>query len=134
MLPFAVEEFLRYEAPLQLLARTAARDGEVGGVPIAKGARLLVGWAAANRDPAVFPDPAAIDADRPGNRHLAFGVGLHRCLGSNVACSTIRITLEEVLRRLPDFQLVGEVERYPDAALIYSPLALPATFTPGSPG
>ncbi|SNQ52260.1 Cytochrome P450 family protein [Frankia canadensis] len=133
VLPFAVEEFLRYDAPLQLLARTAARDVEVGGVRIAKGDRLLVGWAAANRDPDVFPDPSAIDADRGSNRHLAFGVGLHRCLGSNVARSTMRIVLEELLRRLPDFQLVGEVERYPDAALIYSPLALPATFTAGSP-
>ena len=127
----AVEELLRFESPLQMLARTASRDVKLGDAHIAKGDRLLISWAAANRDPDVFPNPDTLNPDRPANRHMAFGVGLHRCLGSNIARSTLRIVLEEVLRRLPDYQLVDQkIERYPDAALIYSPVSLPASFTP----
>jgi cytochrome P450 len=127
----AIEELLRFESPLQMLARTASRDVSLGGARIAKGDRLLISWAGANRDPGVFPHPDTLDPDRLANRHMAFGVGLHRCLGSNIARSTVRIVLEEVLRRLPDYQLIDQtVERYPDAALIYSPVSLPASFTP----
>lgn len=134
VLPQLVEEILRHDAPLQMLARTAARDVEIGGHLVAAGDRLLVCWAAANRDPAIFPDPDVIVPDRTGNRHLAFGVGLHRCLGSNIARSTMRIALEEILRRMPDFRLTDlPVTRYPDAAFIYSPVALPAEFAPRAP-
>jgi cytochrome P450 len=132
-LPRTVEEFLRYDAPVQLLARTASRDVELGGVPIRAGDRLLISWAAANRDRDMFPDPGKVDPDRSANRHLAFGVGLHRCLGSNIARSTTRIVLREVLTRLPDFRITSTtIERYPDAGFVHSPLTLPATFTQGT--
>jgi cytochrome P450 len=133
MLPRAVEEFLRHESPVQLLARTASRDTKLGGVRISAGDRLLISWAAANRDQDVFPDPTSVDPDRDGNRHLAFGVGLHRCLGSNIARSTTRIVLGEVLARLPDYRITtAAIERHADAGQVYSPRTLPATFTPGA--
>lgn len=76
-----VEEFLRYEAPVQALARTAAIETEVGGVKLVPGDRVLMCWASGNRDPAEFENPDQVVLDRPVNRHMTFGLGIHRCLG-----------------------------------------------------
>ena len=91
---------------------------------------VLLHWLAANRDPEEFPEPDTFVADRSPNRHYAFGTGVHRCLGSHLAKVELRVLLEEVLRRLPDY-VVGEqgIERYP--GLNRGMSRLPVTFTPG---
>jgi cytochrome P450 len=133
LLPSAVEEFLRYESPVTAMARTAAHDVELGGRHIAQGDRLLLMWPAANRDSREFPAPDDVVLDRQPNRHLAFGVGIHRCMGSNIARSIMRIALGEVLARMPDYRVVGgsNVQRFPDASFVYAPTTLPVEFMLG---
>jgi cytochrome P450 len=103
----AVEEFLRYYSPLPFLCRTATRDVTVGGQKIGRGERIAVSFAAANRDPGVFPHASRIDTGRMGRRHLAFGEGLHFCLGSNLARAELTVMIREVLRRMPDYTITN---------------------------
>ncbi|MBU3068113.1 cytochrome P450 [Nocardia sp. NEAU-G5] len=104
LIPTAVEEFLRAFSPVQI-ARVVTRDTEFHGVRLAAGDSILLGLPSANRDAAVFPAAERIDIDREFNRHLAFGVGIHRCIGSSMARMEMRIALEEWLRAIPDFTL-----------------------------
>lgn len=104
LLPSAVDELLRMEAPAQP-ARTATCPVHVGGVDIDEGERLLLSLPAANRDPAEFPDPDVFVPDRRPNRHVAFGAGPHRCVGANLALLELRVAFEELHRRLPDYAL-----------------------------
>jgi cytochrome P450 len=129
----AIEEFLRYESPVVQMARTAATDIELGGEQIKAGDRLILVWPAANRDPAEFTDPEEVVIDRQPNRHMAFGVGLHRCMGSNIARSLMRIGLSEVLRRIPDYRIVDpdDLPRFADLAFVNPPTSMPVEFTPG---
>jgi cytochrome P450 len=131
-LPRAVEEFLRHDAPVQALGRTLSRDVEFGGQQLRAGERALLVWASANRDRTEFDDPDILDFDRTPNRHLSFGVGLHRCLGSNLGRAMFRIMLERVLARIPDYRVVGDATqyRYTDAAIVYALHHLPVKFTP----
>jgi hypothetical protein len=131
-LPKAVEEFLRHQAPVQALARTLSRDVRIGDQVLRAGDRALLIWAAANRDPNVFERPDQVDIDRFPNRHLSFGVGLHRCLGSTLGRMMLRVMLERLLATIPDYQLGKDPEQYrfADASVIYSARGLPATFTP----
>lgn len=132
LLPGAVEEFLRVFAPVQGLSRTATRDCEIASQPIHKGDRVLLLWASANRDEAEFPAPEQVIVDRHPNRHLTFGVGNHRCLGSNLARLEFRIALQEVLRRLPDFRVEEAGLRVqPDVGTTFGYAAIPVRFTPG---
>jgi hypothetical protein len=111
-IPTAVEEFLRFDSPVQGLARTTTRDTEVRGVEIPKGKKVLLLFASANRDEAQFPEPERLDVSRQPNRHLAFGFGNHFCLGSSLARLEARVAFEELLERLPDYRLLDErVER-----------------------
>ncbi|HEY1968200.1 MAG TPA: cytochrome P450 [Pseudonocardia sp.] len=128
----AVEEFLRFEAPVQALGRTLSRDVELGGHRLRAGERALLIWASANRDPAVFPDPERFDAERTPNRHLAFGVGLHRCLGSNLGRAMFHVMLDRLLARIPDYRLTEDPtpHRYSDAAIVFALHHLPVAFTP----
>lgn len=103
----AVEEFLRFFAPLTD-ARVAQEDVEFHGRCIAAGERLVLSFAAANRDPAVFDDPDRVDIERKRNRHLAFGSGPHRCLGSPLARLEMRVAIDEWLRAIPDFELATD--------------------------
>jgi cytochrome P450 len=131
-IPDAVEEFLRYFTPQQGLCRRATRDVELGGQHIRAGDFLLMSWAAANRDPAEFPDPEEVDFRREENRHMAFGIGAHRCMGSNIGRAEIRICLEEVLKRLPDYEVEeAGLELAPDVGTVYAYKSLPIRFTPG---
>ena len=101
-----VEEVLRMESPAQGLFRTVRKDVELGGVTIAAGQRVMVHYGAANRDPAQFPEPDTFQADRPGViRHVAFGKGIHVCLGAPLARLELRIALPLLFRRLPGLQL-----------------------------
>jgi cytochrome P450 len=104
VVPFAVEEFLRFYAPVTM-ARIAKTDVEVGGCPIKARDWLLLPFPAANRDPEAFEDADQFIIDRQRNRHLAFGLGIHRCAGSNLARMELRVALEEWLARIPDFEL-----------------------------
>lgn len=129
----AVEEFLRFEAPQFALARTAKRDVEVGGCPVRQGDRLLLVWASGNRDESVFDRPDQVVLDRFPNRHMAFGLGAHRCLGSTLARRQIQIALRTVLRRLRDYEIDHErLERAETIGVTYGTFAMPITFTPGS--
>ena len=100
----AVEEFLRAYAPVTM-ARLVAKDFDFHGYPFKEGDWLLLPFPAANRDPAVFENPGQVQLDRAKNRHAAFGLGRHRCLGSNLARMELRVALEEWLARYPDFEL-----------------------------
>jgi cytochrome P450 len=112
LLPTAIEEFLRFDPPVQGLARTTTRDTEVRGTPIPKGSKVLLLFASANRDEAHFPEPERFDVLRQPNHHLAFGFGSHFCLGSSLARLEARVAFEELLERLPDYRLLEDrVER-----------------------
>lgn len=104
LIPTAVEEFLRAYAPVTM-ARQIVRDVEVGGCPMKAGRLVLLSFPAANRDPAVFIDPHNVIIDRQDNRHAAFGLGIHRCIGSNLARMEITVALDEWLKRIPEFCL-----------------------------
>ncbi len=105
-----LEEFLRYYSPVPFLCRTAARDVTVAGRRIRAGERVAMGYAAANRDPAVFPDAHEIVLDRRPNRHLAFGHGIHTCVGAGLGRTESRVMIEEVLRRMPDYRITNEYQ------------------------
>jgi cholest-4-en-3-one 26-monooxygenase len=114
----AVEEFIRWVSPVLNMRRTATEDHELGGQPISAGDELLMLYASANRDPRAFERPDVLDVTRDHNRHVAFGFGTHFCLGAHLARLEIRIMFEELLRRLPDWELIDPAE----------PQILPASF------
>ncbi|HYX79405.1 MAG TPA: cytochrome P450, partial [Actinomycetota bacterium] len=105
LIPTAVEEFLRCLSSVQAMARTATEDVPLDGHQVAEGDRVLIVFGAGNRDEAVFPDGDRIRIDRQPNPHMAFGVGIHRCLGSNLARRELRIAFEEFLARHRVFAL-----------------------------
>ncbi|MGE4163989.1 MAG: cytochrome P450 [Vicinamibacterales bacterium] len=104
LLPTAVEELLRFYAPVDV-GRLVVRDAELGGCPIKAGDRLLLSFPDANADPAVFPDADRVVLDRAHNPHLTFGIGVHRCLSSNLARMMLRVGLSTLLERVPPFWL-----------------------------
>jgi cytochrome P450 len=104
--PRFVEESLRLESPAQGLYRRCTRDYVLGGVTIPAGAKLLLMYGAANRDAATFPEPARLDLDRPNlNRHLAFGHGIHSCIGRTLATAELTFAFTRLLERLHDIRL-----------------------------
>ncbi len=129
----ATEEFLRYFTPAPGDGRTIAEDMELGGVTLREGERLWLSWAMDNRDPSLFTDPDTVTLDRKGNRHFSFGLGVHRCIGSNVARTVFKSMLTAVLDRMPDYQCVAEgTVHYDSIGVIQGMRHLPATFTPGT--
>ncbi|MGY5308287.1 cytochrome P450 [Nocardia gipuzkoensis] len=132
LLDSATEEFLRYYTPAPGDARTIAQDCEVAGTSFEEGDRVWLSWAMANRDPAVFDNPEELILDRKGNRHYSFGLGIHRCIGSNVARTVFKRMLVAVLDRMPDFRCIPEeTVHYDTIAVIQGMRHLPAEFTPG---
>ena len=107
----AVEEFLRFESPVQLGNRRALAAAEVGGIALPEGALVTLALGAANRDPAVFADPDRLDLAREPNRHLAFAFGIHQCVGLNVARMEGRIAIGRFLARFPRYRLAGPALR-----------------------
>ncbi len=104
IIPNAVEELLRWESPVPSgVPRIATQDTELGGQPVKAGTAVMVSYGAANVDPSEFPDGFEVRFDREVNRHIAFGGGVHRCLGSHLARRELRITLREWHRRIPDY-------------------------------
>ena len=108
--PTCVEEMLRYDSALQLFERTATAPVEVAGVRLGPGQKIAALLGAANRDPAVFADPDTVDPGRDPNPHLAFGAGVHFCLGSPLARMELVESLGLLLREMPDLELVTEPE------------------------
>lgn len=103
----AVEEALRYDAPIQHMLRVTTRDVELHGELIPAGTRVMLTYGAANHDEAVFERAEDFDIRRPRKRHFAFGEGIHHCLGADLARAEARIALEEIFARLPDWRVVG---------------------------
>jgi cytochrome P450 len=99
----AAEEYLRTLSPVQGMARTCKADTVVGGEVIEAGERVLLVFGAANRDPEIFEDPDEIRFDRGRNRHVAFGGGIHRCLGANLGRRELVVGLQEFMRAVPEF-------------------------------
>ncbi|MGW5216638.1 cytochrome P450 [Nocardia sp. NPDC004085] len=132
LLDSATEEFLRYFTPAPGDGRTIAADFVVEDTRFREGERLWLSWAMANRDPAIFPDPNEVVLDRRGNRHFSFGLGVHRCIGSNVARTVFKSMLTAVLDRMPDYRCDPEgTVHYETIGVIQGMRQLPATFTPG---
>jgi cytochrome P450 len=132
LLPDAVEELLRFEAPQMALARTAKRDVTIGGRQIRAGERILLVWGSGNRDADAFDDPDDVVLDRSPNRHMTFGLGAHRCLGSTLARRQIFVALRAVLQRMPDYEVDHDrVVRAETIGVTYGTFALPARFPPG---
>jgi cytochrome P450 len=104
LLPTAVEEFLRAYSPVTM-AREIVKETRINGTTLQAGEMVLLSFPAANRDPAVFSDADRVVIDRRQNRHAAFGLGIHRCIGSNLARMEIRTALEQWLARIPEFRL-----------------------------
>ena len=106
-----IEELLRFDSPVQLTGRLMLEDVEIGGRRIAKGEDVVAIVGAANRDPGQFPDPDRLDLGRPENRHMAFGGGIHFCLGAHLARLEGRVAIGELMRRFPTLDLAtDEVE------------------------
>ena len=104
----AVEELMRWDTPLQVFERWVLEDLEIGGVPVPRGAELGLLFGSANRDPAAFADPDALDVGRDPNPHLSFGAGVHFCLGAALARLELQTSFGTVLRRMPSLELVEE--------------------------
>ncbi len=132
MIPTAVEELLRYTGSVHGLGRIALHDVEIGGCPIKQGDFVTPNLAAANRDPHEFPNADECIIDREPNRHLAFGAGYHRCVGSNLARLELRVGLEQVLARLPDYRIPDDDPAVYRHGLIPGHPRIPVTFTPGT--
>lgn len=132
MIPRACEEFLRYFAPQQGLARTVTQPVTIGDVELQPNDRVLLSWASANQDETVFECPNEVVMDRFPNRHTTFGIGIHRCLGSHIARSELVTMVSRVLARMPDYRIDHDAARkYPSIGIINGWIDVPATFTPG---
>jgi cytochrome P450 len=112
LIPGAVEEFLRTMSPVQGMARTAQQDVEVGGCPIKKGDRVVLAFGSGNRDEEAYEESDEIIIDRVQNRHFAFGVGIHRCLGSNLGRREVIVAVREFLDRTPPFEATDPTEQW----------------------
>ena len=127
LVPTAIEEFLRAFAPVTMARETIA-DTEVAGCPIKKGQMVLLSFPAANRDPAAFPDADKVIIDRKENRHAAFGLGIHRCVGSNLARMEMQVAIEEWLKRIPSFGLKTGAGVLWSEGTVRGPRQLPIVF------
>ena len=127
LVPSAVEELLRYDGPVQQTARFATADVDLGGQRIDKGAMVVTLIGAANRDPAQFPDPDRLDVGRADNRHIAFGFGIHFCLGAPLARLEGQVALGTLVRRLPDLALASDHVEWRESQVLRGLKALPVT-------
>jgi cytochrome P450 len=123
----AVEELLRYDPPVQATDRIATRDCEIGGKQIRKGQLVVTLLAAANRDPARFPDPERLDLGRQDNAHLSFSHGVHFCLGAQLARAELQIAIGTLLRRFPDFEGDPDTDAWRPSITLRGLTTLPLT-------
>jgi pimeloyl-[acyl-carrier protein] synthase len=125
LLPGAIEELLRYDGPVQRTGRMATRDAEIAGVPISEGTLVLGLVGAANRDPAQFLEPDRLDLGRTEPRHLAFGAGIHYCLGAPLARLGAQVAIGSLLRRFPTLALAEECLTWRPSSTLRGLQALP---------
>lgn len=126
MIPTAIEEFLRAYAPV-FVVRRVTQPASIRGVDVSPGDSVLLSFPIACRDPEVFDDPDRVIIDREKNRHAAFGLGIHRCLGSNLARLEIEIALRTWLRHIPEFELRPNAEVVWSDGQIRGPRVVPIT-------
>ncbi|MGV0745230.1 cytochrome P450 [Mycolicibacterium sp. XJ870] len=132
LLARAVEEFIRFAGSIHGIPRTVAKEVELSGCTFTPGESVIVNYAAANRDEQEFPDADRCILDRRENRHLGFGAGVHRCLGSNLARLEFQVGLERVLSRMPDFALApGERAKFHGNSVTRGFRSVPVIFTSG---
>lgn len=127
LFPIAVEELLRAYSPVTM-ARVVAKDTEYGGCKMREGERVLMTFPAANRDPEKFANADKVIIDRKENPHIAFGVGIHRCVGSNLARMEMRVSLQEWLARIPEFRLEDPAAATWAGGQVRGPRSLPVVF------
>ena len=133
LLPRAVEEFIRFAGSIHGIPRTVRHEVELSGQTFCPGESVQVNYASANRDPARFPDADRCVLDRRENRHLGFGAGVHRCLGSNLARLEFQVALEQVLSRMPDLALApGTDPVFHGNSVTRGFRSIPVVFTPGA--
>lgn len=133
LIPTANEEFIRYFTPGTHSPRTVSGETEIHGQALTRGDRVSLHWLAANHDPDQFPDADRVVIDRSPNPHLAFGTGVHTCIGLHIARTEANVVLEEVLARMPDYRIDREAAvEIPTIGLFSGYWSLPATFTPGA--
>jgi cytochrome P450 len=132
LLPPATEEFLRYFSVNETLTRTVSKETQLGGQTMGRGDVVLLSWLSANHDESVFDRPGEVVLDRSPNRHLAFGIGPHRCIGMHIARALFQILVAAVLDRLPDYEVDPDGTRfYEGNPMMAGAVAMPVTFTPG---
>jgi cytochrome P450 len=124
----AVEELLRYDGPVQRTARIPSADATIAGRTIGKGEMVMPFIGAADRDPAQFPDPDRLDITRTDNRHIAFGWGIHFCLGAPLARVEGQIAINTLVRRLPKLALAADKPEYRQSLTLRGLKALPVGF------
>jgi cytochrome P450 len=127
----AVEELLRYLSVAKTFQRTALEDVELGGATVRAGSPMILSYHAANRDPERFTDPHVLDVRRPATGHLAFGHGIHLCLGAQLARTELRVALPALVRRFPTLRLdvdADDVALRPETADIFGVTSLPVTW------
>ena len=127
LMPTAVEELLRAYAPVTM-AREVMKETVISGCPVKPGNMVLLSFPAANRHPAMFPDAGKVVIDRKENRHAAFGLGIHRCVGSNLARMEMTVAIEEWLKRIPDFRLDPAGQVTWSEGTVRGPRQLPVLF------
>jgi cytochrome P450 len=129
LLANAVEEMIRVASPTRSFMRTAAENTEIAGQSIAAGDWILLSYPGANHDPKVFPDPLTFDIERSNaDKHLAFGFGIHSCLGANLTRMELRSLFGALIPRLDSLALDGEV-RSSEAIFVGGPKTLPIRYT-----
>jgi cytochrome P450 len=125
LLPGAIEECLRFESPIQLTDRAVVEPCELGGVALRRGDIVAAVLASANRDADQFPEPDRFDVGRGDNRHLAFGLGSHFCLGAGLARLEGQVAIGALLRRFPDFRGAPEPPAWKRSIVLRGPISLP---------
>jgi cytochrome P450 len=132
LIPTACEEFLREFTPAQILSRSVRREIELEGQRLCPGERVNVAIVAANHDEKAFPEAAHVDIERWPNRHAAFGMGIHRCVGSHLARAMIVRMIQDTLARLPDYVIDEAGARHYGQPIVNGWVTMPITFTPGA--
>jgi cytochrome P450 len=128
----AIEEFLRVSCPIQGFKRTARAEATIAGNTVKPGDRVYMLWASANFDEGEFDRPDELDIRRTSNRHMTFGRGIHRCLGSHLARLEMMVMVQQILARLPDYAVdESKLELHHDVGIAYGFESVPITFTPG---
>ena len=132
LMPHAIEEFLRVFPPVHAFSRTVMQDVELAGQSLRRGERVLLSWVSGNLDETEFENPEEVDFDRANKRHMAFGLGSHLCMGADIVRLEFRTLFEQILSRMPDFQVEeAGLRPSPAPAIVAGYEHVPFTFTPG---